>query len=127
MLPNALSIGVPYELFWHLTPNKLTAFYEAYKIEQKMKDQEMWRMGMYVADALYATVCNAFLWKKKGEKPNTYPDKPYSYQDGDNKGNDGLTEEEKQRAVDLFFAQEKARRVNWRRNHIKSGGAAKGE
>lgn len=35
--------------------------------------------------------------------------------------NTNMTEEEKQKAVDLFFAQEKARRVNWRRNHNKGG------
>lgn len=121
MLPNALAIGVPYKLFWHLTPKKLNAFYKAYKIKQEMRDYDMWRMGQYVAEALGATVCNAFLWKKKGDKPNTYPDKPYSAQIGNAKGNNELTEEEKQKAVDLFFAQEKARRVNWRRNHRKDG------
>lgn len=31
-----------------------------------------------------------------------------------------LTEEEKQREVDRFFAQEEARRINWRRNHKKN-------
>lgn len=31
-----------------------------------------------------------------------------------------LTEEEKQREVDKFFAQEEARRINWRRNHKKN-------
>lgn len=31
-----------------------------------------------------------------------------------------LTEEEKQREVDLFFATENARRINWRRNHKKN-------
>lgn len=120
MLPNALAVDVPYDLFWHLTPKKLMAFYDAYKIKQKIKDQEMWYMGQYVADALNATVCNSFLWKGKGEEPNKYPEKPYSYSRLSNGDNNELSEEEKQKAVDLFFAQERARRVNWRRSHKKN-------
>lgn len=33
--------------------------------------------------------------------------------------NHELTEDEKQREVDKFFAQESARRANWRRTHKK--------
>lgn len=117
MLPNALAVGVPYELFWHLTPKKLEVFYEAYRIKRKLKDQEMWYMGQYVADALSATVCNAFLWKKKGEQPNTYPNSPYLSKTQTVGEHEELTEDEKQKEVDLFFARERARRVNWKRSH----------
>ena len=37
------------------------------------------------------------------------------------KDSNKLTEEEKQRQVDLFFAREKARRVNWKRNQKIKG------
>lgn len=106
MLPNALAIGVPYETFWHLTPKKLKAFYNAHEIKRKIRDEDMWIMGMYVASALDSTVCNAFLWRKKGEKGHTYEEKPFlqkSEEKEHEKKNErpeyeGMTDEEKQKA-----------------------------
>lgn len=120
-MPNALAIGVSYELFWHLSPTKLKAFEEAYMIKRKMRDEEMWYMGQYVASALNATVCNAEFWRGKNGKAEKYVEKPFMSNVNTNKGK--LTEEEKQKAVDLFFAKENARRVNWRRNHKDSTGS----
>ena len=117
-MPNALAIGVSYELFWHLSPTKLKAFEDAYMIKRKMRDEEMWYMGQYVASALNATVCNAEFWRGKNGKAEKYVYKPFMSNVNANKVK--LSEEEKQKAVDLFFAKENARRVNWRRNHKDS-------
>lgn len=48
-----------------------------------------------------------------------YPAKPFlnGYSSESCAGEGELSEEEKQKAVDLFFAREKARRVNWKRSH----------
>ncbi len=71
-MPNALSIGVPYETFWHLNPKKLEPFYEADRkkkdYEAKVRDQQAWLNGMYVAQAIGA----AF------SKSNRYPERPLS-------------------------------------------------
>lgn len=83
-----------------------------------MKDEELWYLGQYVAMALDATVCNNALWKGKNGKPSKYPRKPLMADVKVSKKE--LTEEEKQKAVDLFFATENARRVNWKRNHKDS-------
>lgn len=106
MLPNALAIGIPYKIFWHLTPKKLKAFYKAHEIRAKIEDEKMWMMGLYVASALDSTVCNAFLWRKKGEKGHLYEEKPLLQKQEETeiaKKNDrpeykGMTDEEKQKA-----------------------------
>ena len=83
-----------------------------------MKDKENWFLGFYFYRASYAATKNAIMnsfGKKCDEK---YIDKPLL---SDEMLNGKMTEEEKQKEVDKFFAQEKARRVNWKRNHIKDG------
>ena len=75
----------------------------------------MWTMGQYVLSALTASVGNMF--KKKGTKPTEYLKEPLFRKQLAAKAE--LSDAEKQREVDRFFAQEKARRVNWKRNHSK--------
>jgi hypothetical protein len=65
MLPDAIMVGVPYELFWHLTPKKLKAFYKAYNSKMQVIDMKMWEMGVYVMKGIVAC------FSDKG-----YPDKP---------------------------------------------------
>ena len=116
-MPNALAIGVPYTVFWHLTPKKLESFTSAYKIKAKIEDERNWSLGLYFYHAAYAATYNAIsnALGKRGDAK--YLEKPLlSDSETENKE---LSEEEKQKAVDQFFAQEKARRVNWRRNHPK--------
>ena len=111
MLPNALAIGVPYETFWHLTPKKLKAFYKSHEIRRKIGDEKMWMMGLYVASALDSTVCNAFLWRRKGEKGHGYEKQPFlQKQIKEN------TEEELQRQRELFVAKLEAMKANFELN-----------
>lgn len=107
MLPNALAIGVPYETFWHLTPKKLEAFYKAYKLRLNERDMRQWQLGQY----FIASIGTAF----KGK----YPKEPLFQLKTEAEKN--LTEEEKQRQVDLFFKTENARRLNFKRNQNKDG------
>ena len=55
-LPNALAIDVPYDLFWHLNPKKLECFKSAHAIKKRMKDEEMYLMGIYVTRAVGVAV-----------------------------------------------------------------------
>lgn len=66
-----------YELFWHLTPAKLTYFFLAQKKRRQAEDERDYLLGLYVREALRSTVCNAFLWKRKGSMPDQYPAKPF--------------------------------------------------
>ena len=37
-----MAIGVPYDLFWHLTPKKLESFEKAYKLKRQIEDENNW-------------------------------------------------------------------------------------
>ena len=83
----ALTIGVPYETFWHLTPKKLKAFYKSYKQKRKIEDEKMWYMGQYIMSALDSTVCNNSFWKGKHGTASKYFKEPlFSHLDKPNEG-----------------------------------------
>ena len=53
----------------------------------------------YVADAIMSTVGNSGWFKSKGTTANEYPKEPYFFIESEL-----ITEEDKQREVDKFFA-----------------------
>ena len=71
-----MAIGIPYDLFWHLNPNKLSSFYKAYNLKRKIEDEKMWMMGQYIMSALDSTVCNNVLWKGKNGRQSKYFEQP---------------------------------------------------
>lgn len=95
----------------------LRAYIQAHKLKQKMKDEEMWLHNRYTLNALSVALAHfgAGLSGKKSQAE--YPERPYMQDDVSLQGE--LSEAEKQRAVDLFFAKEEVRRVNWERNNNK--------
>lgn len=52
ILPNALVMGVDYELFWSLDPITLSPFIKAFSIRKKMEDSERWQLGVYIRGAV---------------------------------------------------------------------------
>ena len=68
MLPNALMIGVNYELFWTLNPKTLAPFVKAFSLKQNYDDAVCWRTGMYISVAIASNF----------DKGTKYPKKPLS-------------------------------------------------
>lgn len=70
ILPQCLSIGISYELFWTLNPKKLEPFYEAERIKQeekyKFENHSTWLNGVYMTKAISACF----------SKNTNYPEKP---------------------------------------------------
>lgn len=118
MLPNALAIGVPYDVFWHLTPKKLNAFYKAFKTKQQIQDEQMWLQGQYFYIAAYAATHNAIAeaFGKKGKAK--YIEKPI-LQEVEEK-NKPLSEEELQRQRELFVAKLEVMKTNFELSHPKN-------
>lgn len=114
-LPYALSIGISYNDFWHMNPRRIKAFEEAHKLKAKMQDEQMWLMGIYIQSAVSVAVEHNLAGRKATSK---YIEKPFLQNEIFTK-NKELTEYEKQKAVDKFFAKENARRLNWKRNKKK--------
>lgn len=77
--PFYLSIGMTADEYWRGYPRLAREYREAYKLKMQRDNSMAWLSGMYVAKAIEATICNAFLGK--GKKPNKYPDEPFALTD----------------------------------------------
>lgn len=96
-----------------MNPTKLGYCLKGYEMRRKSRDEEVWSyFGTYGLSAVMTAVEHCLAGRKAVTK---YIAKP-NLQDGIRQ-NRPLTEEEKMREVDRFFAQEEARRINWRRAH----------
>jgi hypothetical protein len=76
ILPNALMIGVQYELFWTLDPKSLAPFIKAFVLKQKYDDTCSWQLGMYIQQAIVACFSKSAKYPTKpmtSDKPLTLP------------------------------------------------------
>lgn len=105
-MPNALAIGVPYELFWELNPHKLKAFYKAYEIHKKILDEEMWIMGAYVNNAVLSAVEHNLAGKKAKTK---YLEQPFLKQEQ----TEELKQAEKMKQVKALFTALEIKKANF--------------
>lgn len=71
-----MAIGMTYDQYWYGDPLMVRAFYKANKLKREMEDETAWTNGLYVLNALNATVGNMF--KKQGQTPFEYPSEPFS-------------------------------------------------
>ena len=71
ILPDALMIGVDYDLFWTLTPKSLSPFVKAFRLKQEYEDAQAWRLGGYIKMAIASSF----------SKNAKYPEKPLSMAD----------------------------------------------
>ena len=62
-------MGMSYEQFWYGDPCMAKAYRDADKLRRKRKNEELWLSGVYMAEAISATVGNMFS-KSKYEYPS---------------------------------------------------------
>ena len=111
-LPNALTIGVPYEIFWHLNPTKLKPFQTAFENKRKLRDEENWIVwGTYGISALSVVLDSAFSKNSQAK----FVEKPVYQQAKENNGE--LTEEEKIQQTEQLFMQLRLMESNYNLNH----------
>lgn len=67
LLPNALMMGVDYNLFWTLDPKGLSPFIKAFFMKQKYEDVMAWQQGLYIRMAIASCL----------DKSSKYPTKPF--------------------------------------------------
>lgn len=111
-------MGISWSEFWNLNPRIIKLYVEGHKEKIKEIDYLLWLMGKYNFDAQMVAL-NHFGAGLSGKRSQAeYLEKPYMQRTGGQYlDSDSISEDEKQREVDLFFAREKARRVNWKRTH----------
>lgn len=66
ILPEALMIGVDYDLFWTLSPKSLKPFVKAFHLRQDYERFNAWQAGLYIQKAIGSSF----------SKDNKYPDPP---------------------------------------------------
>lgn len=67
-----MAMGMTYEQFWLGEPEIAKAYREADQIRRRRMNEQLWLEGIYMAEALSATVGNMF---SKGQK-HQYPQEP---------------------------------------------------
>ena len=73
MFPAYLAMGMTWTQFWIDEPELTVAYRKSEMIKRRRKNEELWLEGIYVAEALSATVGNMFA---KGQK-HQYPAEPF--------------------------------------------------
>ena len=73
LCPAYLAMGMTWTQFWIDAPELAIAYRKAEAIRRRRKNEELWLEGIYVAEALSATVGNMF---SKGQK-HPYPAEPF--------------------------------------------------
>ena len=110
---DCLTIGISEREFWTLNPHKVKLRIEAYNKKRKQEfdyDNALAHLsGVYIRDALLATVGNMFSKNASFE----YPKKPYGAEDIERE----LTEKEKDEQRRLFVANLELMKANFELNH----------
>ena len=74
-----LVIGLDENIFWKQTPKTIKIYFEANKIREQKKVQEMWLSGLYFKQALSSTILVAGLADKNtSQRMPKYPQCPYN-------------------------------------------------
>ena len=73
LFPFYLAMGMTWTQFWIDEPELAAAYRKAEMIRKRRKNEELWLEGIYISEALNATVGNMFT---KGQK-HQYPAEPF--------------------------------------------------
>ena len=107
-------MGVSWEEFWTLNPHIINLMIKGHQEKLKELDYLLWLNGKYSMEAEMVALEHFGAGLSGKTSQAKYLKSPLMKEiiEVD-------AEEEKQREVDRFFAQESARRANWRRMHKK--------
>jgi len=106
VFPMYLAIGMSYDQFWRGDPELVISYRKADELRQKRSNEEAWLNGLYVYDALAATVYN--MNRKKNQNPKSYMNQPIDF------SAKASRESEEQR-----IKNEKLKAELWMRNFVK--------
>ncbi len=70
-----MSIGVSEEHFWESSPKDLEPYIESHNMRERLLDQHMWLMGIYINNAVGVAVSRALNGSKSRAK---YLERPFS-------------------------------------------------
>lgn len=102
LLPFYISLGVSKTEFMDSEPRELECYDLAYKMSENRINAHAYSQGVYIAEALKATVCNMF--RKNGQAPYEYPPEPFRIFPLTAEEQEDKKEKELQKAIDYFNA-----------------------
>ena len=118
-------LGVSEERVLDGTPKDLEPFLDSYKLKQKSRDEEMWRMNQYTMLAVSVAVSRNLYGKKSKAK---YLDKPILQIEEEKKKEETkvLTESEKKQQREMILMRLQLMKINFE-NNKKNEDKNKGE
>lgn len=107
-----------YDFFMRHSPKEFPPFYKAYKLMEKKRDEEAWRMGIYNQSAVSVAVEHCLAGRKAQSK---YIEKPLLMQAEINQKAEAeqLTEAEMQKQVELLFMRLEIQAHNFKQEQKK--------
>ena len=109
-------MGISWAEFWEMNPKIIEAHIQGQKEELEYKNALFHLNGLYTAEALKSTIGNMF--KKKTEKPYSYPEKPIDLNLNKIEEKD-LTEEDKINQTNDLFQMLRIMEMNFNITHGK--------
>ena len=103
-----------------MNPRILEPILEGYKLKRKITDENQWLLGGYIFEAV--TIALGNMGRKKGQKPKNYFEeikKPALSMIKTESGE--MTEEEKQKKLDLLIAGLRVKQANFELSKQKKG------
>lgn len=70
MCPVCMVWGMTPDDFWHGEPELIKYYREAYELKKEVKNQELWRLGLYIQRALMST--SGYTFGSKNNPPEYY-------------------------------------------------------
>lgn len=108
--PIYMAYGMTYDEFWHCDPLMYIMYRDAYKLERRRRNEDMWLQGFYNFEAISTAISNIL-----GKKVTKYRDKPLELY--------GQTEAEKEdeveKAKQKVIAQLNAYMARWQKEQAK--------
>lgn len=113
-------MGYSYWEFWNMNPRILEPILEGYRLNRKIKDENNWLLGGYIFEAI--TIALGNMGRKKGQKPKNYFEELKNpVLDLAQSNNTELSEEEKQKRLDLLVAGLRVKQANFELSKQKKG------
>lgn len=112
LCPIYMSMGVPYDEYWHGDYTQLAYYYKAFELKRERDNYDAWLQGVYVYDAICAVSPVMHAFAKRGTKPIPYLQEPY-----------GVKKEVDPEAAKVeFLAKWKANKTRWKQLNARFKG-----
>jgi len=129
LCPYYMSMGVPYNEYWHGDYTQLKFYTEAYRLQLEHENYSAWLQGAYVYEAVCAVSPILHAFAKSGTRPLPYLKEAYGMKA--DKTNAGATEAKTEKEIQEIQALNASAKfasfmTQWNKRFESEGGGASG-